>query len=175
MFAVFAVLVPVFSGAAAAIFLLIGLVLKMFDIGSAVAQTMITTGWLFGVVTVGAIFVCVAGLVVTAARSRGRPAREAADHHEGEELRRAREAWRNAVLERGIMPFLREALADPATAYVRQDTDSSPIGRIPALGYNRPDFRNRGDDPGPAPPTRPRFSSPDFTSPDFGGPEHHSE
>nr|QXL90810.1 hypothetical protein [Streptomyces sp.] len=175
MFAVLLVLVPVLTGTASALFFLVGLVLNLFHTGSALARPMIAAGWLFGAVTVGGIALGVAGLVVTALRHRDLPARSAEAHRESEELRRARDAWRNAVLERGIMPFLRDALADPGTAPSRRDPGSPPLGRVPALGYNRPDFHPPGDGPGPTPPPRPSFSSPDFTNPDFGGPEPHSD
>ncbi|MFE9929167.1 hypothetical protein [Streptomyces sp. NPDC005533] len=62
-------------------------------------------------VTVGAIAVCVVGLVVTALRQ---PTALAAHVDEPGEDRvaRAREAWRKALVARGIEPFLRDALAD---------------------------------------------------------------
>ena len=89
-------------------------------------------------------------------------------------MNRAREAWRDALLERGIMPFLREALADPGTAALgRPCRRRRPAGRMPHLGYNRPGFSS--PDGGPTAGPRPSFSSPDFTSPDFGGPEHQPE
>ncbi|WP_406335650.1 hypothetical protein [Streptomyces sp. NBC_00203] len=50
----------------------------------------------------------------------------------GAEVARAREAWSEALLERGILPFLQEALADP-----------SPRGAI-ALDGNRDAVRLRG-------------------------------
>jgi hypothetical protein len=86
---------------------------------------------------------------------------------------RAREAWHDALLERGIMPFLREALADPGTAALGRTKPSAPISRMPQLGYNRPGFSS--PDGGPTAGPRPSYSSPDFSSPDFGGPEHQPE
>jgi hypothetical protein len=86
---------------------------------------------------------------------------------------RARAAWREALLERGILPFLREALVDPSSAAALHHTSpSTPVSRIPHLGYDRPGFTSPEDgDRG----SRPSFSSPDYTSPDFGGPEHQPE
>ncbi|CAM5505226.1 Putative transmembrane protein OS=Streptomyces sp. ACT-1 OX=1609288 GN=SACT1_3948 PE=4 SV=1 [Streptomyces griseus subsp. griseus] len=85
---------------------------------------------------------------------------------------RAREAWRHALLERGILPFLRDALADPTAGPAARTPHRSPH-RIPKVGYSRPDFS--GPDDGPAAGPRPTFTSPDFTSPDFGGPEHRPD
>ncbi|MFD9790833.1 hypothetical protein ACFWXK_07755 [Streptomyces sp. NPDC059070] len=173
--AVVAVLAPVLAGTAAAIFLLVGYVLKMLNPEPAFADTMLTAGWFFGALTAAAILAAAISLLLTAIRNGS--TQVIAEPEEGEvgderaqEVSRAREAWRHALVERGIYPFLREALADPS---VGPGTASRhPVGRIPALGYDRPDFDSPGD---PTPGTRPSFTSPDFTSPDFGGPEHQPE
>lgn len=171
--AVLAVLAPVLAGTAAAIFLLVGYILKMFDPEPAFATTMLTTGWVFGAVAAAAILVAAVGLLLTALRNR--PAFVSGPHGElSEEVTRAREAWREALLERGILPFLREALADPGTASaLHRMPPSTPAGRIPNLGYDRPGFSSPGDGSSTGP--RPSFSSPDYSSPDFGGPEHQPE
>jgi hypothetical protein len=173
--AVVAVLAPVLAGTAAALFLLVGYLLKMLSPRSAFARTMITTGWVFGAVTAAAILVAAVGLLLTALRNR--PSFEAGPYGElTEEVTRARDAWREALLERGILPFLREALADPETAALHRTTPPAPAapgGRIPRLGYDRPGFTSPEDGPGAGP--RPSFTSPDYTSPDFGGPDHRPE
>ncbi|MEU5157850.1 hypothetical protein AB0I03_26535, partial [Glycomyces sp. NPDC021274] len=90
----------------------------------------------------------------------------------------ARETWRQALLDRGLLPFLREALADPSAdpaddpvQYVPRPV-SAPERRTPTLGYTRPRFSS--PDAGTS-WSRPRYSSPDFTSPDYGGPDHRPE
>ncbi|MEG3629872.1 hypothetical protein [Streptomyces poriticola] len=171
--AIVAVLAPVLAGTAAAIFLLVGYVLKMLAPGQAFAQTMLTTGWVFGAVTAVAILVAAVGLLLTALRNR--PSAEAGRYGELDgELTQARDAWREALLERGILPFLRDALADPSAATALQSTTpSAPRGRMPHLGYDRPGFTS--PDEGTAAGHRPRYSSPDYSSPEFGGPEHRPE
>ncbi|MEV6762331.1 hypothetical protein AB0N16_17205 [Streptomyces sp. NPDC051105] len=171
-FALALVLAPVLAGTAAAIFLLVGYALKMLDPAPAFAQTMLTAGWVFGVVTAAAILMAGTGLLLTALRNS--PSLEAGAYGEpGGEVAKARDAWRDALLERGILPFLREALAtEPGTAGLRPTTPSAPGGRMPRLGYDRPGFST---DDGTAPTARPSFTSPDYTSPDFGGPEHQPE
>jgi hypothetical protein len=171
--AIVAVLAPVLAGTAAAIFLLVGYVLKMLNPERVFAQTMLTTGWVFGAVTAAAILVAAVGLLLTALRNR--PLLDTGPYGElGGEVARAREAWREALLERGVLPFLREALADPGTASVlHREPPSAPAGRIPNLGYGRPGFSSPDDGSTRSP--RPSFTSPDYTSPDFGGPEHQPE
>ncbi|MFF6979010.1 hypothetical protein ACFZAV_14980 [Streptomyces sp. NPDC008343] len=171
--AVLAVLAPVLAGTAAAIFLLVGYILKMFDPEPAFAQTMLTTGWVFGAVAAAATLVAAVGLLLTALQNR--PTFDGGPYGElSEEVARAREVWREALLERGVLPFLREALADPGTASALHRTPpSTPAGRIPNLGYDRPGFSSPDD--GASRGSRPSFSSPDYTSPDFGGPEHQPE
>ncbi|GCB47758.1 hypothetical protein [Streptomyces sp. NL15-2K] len=169
--AVVAVLAPVLAGTAAAIFLLVGYILKMLDPERAFAQTMLTTGWVFGAMTAAAILVAAVGLLLTALRNR--PSLDTGPYGElSEEVARAREAWQEALLERGILPFLREALADPGTAALRRTAPPAPTSRIPHLGYDRPGFSSPDDG---ASGSRPSYTSPDYSSPDFGGPDHKPE
>ena len=79
-------------------------------------------------------------------------------------MAQAREASHDALVERGILPFLWEALADPGSAALGRRPSPAP-SRIPQLGYGRPGFSS--PDGGPAAGPRPSF-----TSPDFEGPEH---
>jgi hypothetical protein len=170
--AVVAVLAPVLAGTAAAIFLLVGYVLRLLDPGQSFAQTMLTTGWMFGGLAAVAVLVAMAGLLLTALRNH--PSAESG-HDDGldGEVARAREAWHHALLERGVLPFLREALADPdAAAGLHRAGPSAPAGRMPHLGYDRPGFTSPDDG---RPAARPSYSRPDYSSPDFGGPEHRPE
>ncbi|MFF6875090.1 hypothetical protein ACFY9S_07110 [Streptomyces sp. NPDC012474] len=170
--AVVAVLAPVLAGTAAAIFLLVGYILRMLDPEQGFARTMLTTGWVFGAVTAVAILVAAVGLLLTALRNK--PTAEGGPYGELRgEVVQAKEAWHEALLERGILPFLREALVDPGAAAALHHTPSStPVSRMPHLGYGRPGFTSPDDgDRG----SRPSFSSPDYSSPDFGGPEHQPE
>ena len=170
--AVVAVLAPVLAGTAAAIFLLVGYILRMLDPEQGFARTMLTTGWVFGAVTAVAILVAAVGLLLTALRNK--PTAEGGPYGELQgEVAQAKEAWHEALLERGILPFLREALVDPGAAAALHHTPSStPVSRMPHLGYGRPGFTSPDDGDRSS---RPSFSSPDYTSPDFGGPEHQPE
>ncbi|MFD1660085.1 hypothetical protein ACFSL4_18255 [Streptomyces caeni] len=171
--AVIAVLAPFLAGAAAAIFLLVGYILRMVNPHQAFARTLLTTGWVFGAVTAAAILVAAVALLLTALRNGSSAHEEGSGGELTAEVARAREAWREALLERGILPFLRDALADPGAAAMSRKTPETTPSRIPHLGYDRPGFSS--PDSGPAAGPRPSFSSPDFTSPDFGGPEHQPE
>ncbi|MEU6404151.1 hypothetical protein [Streptomyces sp. NPDC046985] len=165
--AVVAVLAPVLAGIAAALFLLVGYLLKMLNPARAFGQTMVTAGWVFGVVTAAAILVAGTGLLLTALRNR--PSPETGRYGAlNAELTRTRDAWHKALLERGILPFFREALAAPDRAALRRTEPAEPSGRIPHLGYDAPGFSSPDDGASHA---RPSFTSPDFTSPEFGGPE----
>ncbi|MFB7497346.1 hypothetical protein ACFC09_22120 [Streptomyces sp. NPDC056161] len=170
--AVVAVLAPVLAGTAAAIFLLVGYILKMLTPEPAFAQTMLTAGWMFGAVAAAAILVAAVGLLLTALRNH--PSRETATYTAANtEVLRAREAWQEALLERGILPFLRDSLAEPGAVAARRTSPPTPTGRMPRLGYGRPGFSSPEDTS--APGSRPSFSSPDYSSPDFGGPDHQPE
>ena len=145
----------------------------MLDPEPAFAQTMLTAGWFFGALTAAAILLAAVGLLLTALRNGASAIRGEARPSELEEVDRAREAWRQALLERGILPFLRDALANP----------SAPRALDRATVPRRPRHSERAASPTSAtaarasaardegPKARPRYTSPDFTSPDFGGPE----
>lgn len=155
--ALVAVLTPVLAGGAAVLSLLVGFILKMLAPESAFARTLFTTGWFFGAVAAAAILVAVFGLLMTALRSGSASisalstlSAEEAEDALPEEVARAREAWRHALLERGILPFLRDALSDPTAGPASRNQRPAAI---PETGYGRPPF-----------------TSPDFTSPDFAGP-----
>ncbi|WP_330239565.1 hypothetical protein [Streptomyces sp. NBC_00525] len=173
MGAVVTVLTPMLAGTAAAIFLLVGYLLRMLDPPPAFAGTMVGAGWFFAAVTAAAILVAAIGLLLAALRngSTSLAARDAADALP-DEVALAKDAWRLALLERGIVPFLRDALAEPATGTVIP-APHRPAGRLPKIGYTRPDFAGPAEGPAAAP--RPTYTSPDFSSPDFGGPEHEPD
>ncbi|MEU9794825.1 hypothetical protein AB0E27_30215 [Streptomyces sparsogenes] len=188
--AVVSVLAPVLAGTAAIIFLLAGYLLRLLHPTPSIAQPMITAGWLFAALTAAGLLIATIGLLLTALRNGSGAVGGSARSRQREEVDRARDAWRLALLERGVVPFLRDALADPAAAdgshtspapspastptrptAAHTPTRTEAIGRTPHLGYSRPGFSTQGD----ASKTRPRYSSPDFTSPDYGGPDHQPD
>jgi hypothetical protein len=196
--AVVSVLAPLLAGTAAVIFLLVGYVLHLLEPEPALAAPMRNAGWTFAVLAAGTALLGMGGMLLTALRNgpsavaagpkvrrariggTGGPATGA-----GEDLAAAvaaaRAAWRAALLERGILPFLREALADPAgaekspEALARELPQAPP--RTPRLGYSHPGFSSpattsRDGGSGDAAATRPRFSSPEYASPDYEGPAY---
>ncbi|WP_326811172.1 hypothetical protein OIE62_20885 [Streptomyces scopuliridis] len=173
--AVITVLAPVLGGTAAVIFLLVGYLLKALSPPPAFARSLVAVGWFFTAVTVVGILVAAIGLLVTALRNTATqlPSEEPWGGELPDEVARAREAWRQALLERGILPFLRAALAAPSAGTPAAPRPAQPVKHLPKIGYSRPDFSS--PDEGSTAGQRPTFSSPDFSSPDFGGPEHRPE
>ncbi|MFE0735634.1 hypothetical protein [Streptomyces sp. NPDC058855] len=111
--AIVTVMVPVLAGSAAAIFLLVGAVLRAVAPTVVFGATLLTAGLVFGAIAAGGLLCAGAGLLVTALRNS-----PAAAHRDGpapaDDLSLAREAWRQALLERGVLPFLAAALAATA-------------------------------------------------------------
>ncbi|MET9292173.1 hypothetical protein [Streptomyces sp. NPDC003077] len=177
--AVIMVLAPVLAGVAAILFLLIGYILRGVGPEQTAAEPLINVGWVFGGIAAAGLLVAMAGMVLTALRNGATSTRAGHVRGPAREVELAREAWREALLERGLHPFLREALKQPPMGPVRGASryvprrGSEAEGRIPALGYSRPDFTS--PDGGPPAAPRPRFTSPDFTSPDYGGPDHQPD
>ncbi|MFE5243923.1 MULTISPECIES: hypothetical protein [unclassified Streptomyces] len=163
--AVVAVLIPVLTGGVAVLSLLVGFVLRMLAPDSALAQILLPIGWISGAVAGAATLAAVIGLLVTAMRNAPTSPRAAEADGLPDDVARAREAWRHALLERGILPFVDDVLAGPTTSH----TPFPSAHRIPRLGYTSPEFS--GPDERSATGPRPSFASPDFTSPEFGGPD----
>ncbi|GGQ82043.1 hypothetical protein GCM10010280_30880 [Streptomyces pilosus] len=161
-FAVLAVLTVFVSGATAVLSLLSGYFLRQLGVESTFTRAMLVVGWSAGAVTVISVLVCTVLLVVTALRASGRLTRETVDRYESSaEVVRAREAWREALLERGILPFLRNALDDSATPPSAPDAPYAPTGRTP--------LRASGWGPAPTLPPRPPRAR------DTAGPEKERE
>ncbi|MEU1623946.1 hypothetical protein ABZ746_01075 [Streptomyces sp. NPDC020096] len=188
LFAIVAVLTPILAGTAALIFLLVGYVLAAMDPEPAIAPPLRTAGWLFLAVAGAGVLAGTVGLVLTALRD-GSSAIRATRHEDPAEVMAAKDAWLTALMERGMLPFLREAQASSARAdsaarlpsprpevterprrELADDGGGEP--RIPhGLGYSRPGFSSpSGEEPDSGPPrfSSPHYSSPDFTGPDFG-------
>lgn len=105
--AILAVLVPVMSGATAVIFLLVGYGLRLANTRRGITHPLTTAGWLFLAITALAVLAGAVGLL-RATLQEAVPSVAA-----------ARTAWQEALLERGIEPFLHEvyqAKAPPSAA-----------------------------------------------------------
>jgi hypothetical protein len=180
VFPVITVLIPILAGPAALIFLLVGYAMAAVRPQPAIAASLRTAGWLFLVIAGIGVLLCTIGMVLTALRD-GSTAIHASQEQVPDEVTAARQAWSAALLERGMVPFLREVLASGADA--PGVPEPSRENRVPDrgrggprppshLGYSRPGFSSPGSD-------RPRsqgpsFSSPDFSSPDFSSPDFSS-
>lgn len=131
LLAMVSVLVPLLAGTAAVIFLLLGNVLRIVTPEPSIAAPMRGAGWVFAVLAAAGIVVAMAELWLTALRngssarrssaedaaaaSAGGTAGEAGgtggDSRLAREVSAARTVWRDALLERGIVPFLVDTLA----------------------------------------------------------------
>lgn len=141
-----AVLVPFLSGLAAVLFLAVGYVLEAAGDGFAIGRPLIEAGLVAGVVCAAALVIDLGGLLLTARRGSGA---RGEGSEQAQVVAQARENWRRALLDRGILPYLHGQLAEHV------QTSHSP--EAPRTGGS---------------PVReqPRFASPDFTSPDHEGP-----
>ncbi|MEU8588751.1 hypothetical protein AB0C59_17390 [Streptomyces sp. NPDC048664] len=108
---VLAVLVPSLGIVATGVFLLCGFGLRAFAVRPHFDDGLVMTGVIAAAVISGAALGDLAWLLVARARGRcGRGDDDLADRHV--QVRRAREEWERAVLERGLVPFLSERV-DP--------------------------------------------------------------
>ncbi|MYT17108.1 hypothetical protein YWIDRAFT_06706 [Streptomyces sp. SceaMP-e96] len=140
LLAALAVLTPLLSAPAAAIFLLLGHAFRLAGAQQPVADTLIGAGWIAAAVAALAVLAAAAALLTTAARHRATP-----HTPQTPALAQAHQAWQRALLERGLLPFLYCQLQLPASQALPPSPSSQRRAR---LGY----------------------SSPDYASPDFTGP-----
>ncbi|GHA71916.1 hypothetical protein GCM10010372_83560 [Streptomyces tauricus] len=173
-FAALPMVMLMLSGSAAAIFLTLGYVLLVTGIDTTLARTMLGAAWLFVALAAGMIVINGVILLVTALRGN-RSGPEAEGEHERQEVvRRAKQVWLEALLERGIVPFLREALANPGAAPLDRTKPLALPRRLPPrLGYNRPGFSS--PDRGPAAAPQPSYVNPDYSSSESEVQEHQPE
>jgi hypothetical protein len=112
--AVVGVLVPLLAGAAAVIFLLLGYGLHLARPEPELAAPLRSVGWAFVLLAAAGALLAMAGMLWSALRNGTTALRDdpsAAPTGLAAEVERARRAWRTALLERGVLPFLREATA----------------------------------------------------------------
>ncbi|WP_342746256.1 hypothetical protein [Streptomyces pini] len=198
LFATLSVLAPVLAGTAALIFLLAGHLLRVMDPEPSIAAQMRDAGWAFAALTAVSLLAACVGLLVTAVRHGAGAIRAGGPSGQSalaDEVARARTAWRTALLERGVLPFLHEALAVPAAEAAPASEAAGPPGtsgvrgagkpeagkpeagkprpesRHPRLGYTHPGFSSPAAKTPRDTGAGARFTSPDFTSPGFGGPD----
>lgn len=107
---VLAVLVPSLGIVLTGVFLLCGFGLRAFAVRPHFDDGLVMAGVIAAAVTSGAALGDLAWLLVARARGRYGPGGDdLADRHA--EVRRAREEWERAVLERGLVPFLSERVS----------------------------------------------------------------
>lgn len=183
VFAVLSVLMPVLSGTAAVIFLLVGYALGVISPEPALAEPMRNVGWVFAAVTIAAVLIGAVSLLLTASRNAPTARRGANSGQKGttDEVAVARAAWRHALLQRGILPYLRDAQLGAAEGQEglpnpRQAEDDS---RTPRLGYSGPDFSTpagaTGEGTTESTVERNRFSSPKYGSSRFSSPKYSTD
>ncbi|MFK4270251.1 serine/threonine-protein kinase [Streptomyces milbemycinicus] len=158
-----AVLTPVLATAATVVFLLLGHTLGLSASQRRLADTLLTAAHTTAVIAAVTTAAGAIWLFTTAARHRAAPIDRAERHQDG--IAAARDAWRLALLERGVLPYLRGRLRD------NRPQGTAELIRRPRLGYSSPDYASPDF-------ASPDFASPDYASPDFSGPDftppHHS-
>ncbi|BAJ29796.1 MULTISPECIES: hypothetical protein [Kitasatospora] len=181
LFPVLTVLTPVLAGTAGLVLLLVGWLLRTASPTLALGRSTVTAGVIALAIAAAALLIGGAGLVLTALRD-GSTAPGQADPQQHADLAEARDAWRRALRERALLPWLHANLATtPATGPLPPPRTAPPDLHSPgysSAAYSSPGFTSPGvegltDDRGrprdhPAEFTGPGYSSPDFTSP---GPE----
>lgn len=149
-----AVLAPVLSATASVLFLLLGYGLHLADAQRRLADALVHVGWITAALAALTALTAAVALIVTVIRHRSAPGGPPC--HEALAVTEARAAWRQALLERGMLPFLHQQLRLPAPA---PDAAAQPSPAQLSAGVSPQQRR-----------TRLGYASPEFTSPDFTSP-----
>ncbi|WP_030671068.1 hypothetical protein [Streptomyces sp. NRRL B-1347] len=104
------VLTPLISAVAATVFLVFGYGLRFATPRSQAATTLVTAGWVCALATAVSTGIGLCALLVTALRSRARPPFDHPLPLRNPEAEQARSAWHQALLEHGLLPYLRRQL-----------------------------------------------------------------
>lgn len=130
LLAALAVLAPVLSATAAVILLLLGYGLQLTDTQQHLADALVGTGWITAALAALAALIAAAALIVTAMRHRSAPG---GPHQDASAVIEARAAWRQALLERGMLPFLHQQLhlAAPGSETAAQPSPPRPSAGVP--------------------------------------------
>jgi hypothetical protein len=104
-----AALTPPIAGTAAAVLLVLGYSLRLADAQGSMGGSLVTAGWVFATIAVASALAGLTALLCTALRARpGHGDRTGAS---ARNLHHARARWQRALLERGMLPYLRRQLA----------------------------------------------------------------
>ncbi|XUZ94325.1 hypothetical protein ACQ9ZG_02170 [Streptomyces araujoniae] len=171
--AVLGVLTPILAAVAATTFLLLGYGLRLADSLTELADTLVRVGWVSLAIAAATSLISLVALYRTAAlqSAPGSPAGPSRGGDRSPGLDRARDAWRTALREKAIRPFLLQELAEAAdgTAEVTEGRSRPAPPAFTGPDFSAPDF-TAPDFSGPGAHARPAYSRPDFTGPGFSGP-----
>ncbi|MFI6273608.1 hypothetical protein [Streptomyces sp. NPDC050988] len=104
-----ATLTPPIAATAAAVLLVLGYSLRLADAQGPMGGSLVTAGWVFALIAAASTLAGLTALLCTALRTRsGHGDRTSAS---ARNLHHARARWQRALLERGVLPYLRRQLA----------------------------------------------------------------
>ncbi|MGW1077058.1 hypothetical protein [Streptomyces sp. NPDC002537] len=106
------VLVPALAAVATVAFLLLGYGLRLTGTQEHLADGLVTAGWTTSAVAVVSAAAAIAALLLTALRQRTADESAEAAAEPETEVALSRRAWQQALLERGVLPFLHSALQE---------------------------------------------------------------
>ncbi|MFF3373983.1 hypothetical protein ACFYXF_13725 [Streptomyces sp. NPDC002680] len=106
-----AVLTPPIAATSAAVLLLLGYALRLAAVRGTAAGSFIAAGWVLALVAATSALAALTALLRTAIRHRGGPAHGHGFRRTARNVDDARERWQRALLEHGMLPYLRQQLA----------------------------------------------------------------
>ncbi|MFJ4791071.1 hypothetical protein [Streptomyces sp. NPDC088794] len=119
-----AVLTPLVAGPSGAVLFVLGYVLRLADARGTLPGSLVTVGWILGLVAALSALVALVSLLGAAVLGRGGSAHSA-------RLEQARLNWQQALLERGVLPHLRRYIGEDLALRPTRPHGAEP----PRTGY----------------------------------------
>jgi hypothetical protein len=116
-----AVLTSLVAGSSAAALLVLGYLLQLADVQRALPGSLVTAGWVLGLIAAVSALTALSGLLITAIREGGASAHPA-------RLEQTRLEWQQALLTYGMLPALRR--------YISEDPSLAPTSSPPTAESN---------------------------------------
>jgi hypothetical protein len=118
-----AVLTPSVSACSAAVLLVLGYLLQLAHVQGTLPGSLVTAGWILALVAAASTLIALAALLSAAIRGRGGSAQAA-------RREQARLAWQQTLLERGMLPHLRQYIGEDP--FPRPTPPTAPSPAAPA-------------------------------------------
>jgi hypothetical protein len=134
-----AVLTPPLAASSSAVLLVLGYALQLADAQGTLPGSLVTAGWVLALVAAASALMALAALVHTAIRQRGVPAPDGRPRTiPRDRLEQTRWTWQQALLDRGMLSYLRRRIREEASLRPTPPRTGQPTTPAPDANGSSP-------------------------------------